>query len=579
MYIESVPNRNSPPAILLRESFREDGKVKKRTLTNLSMLPADVIEGIKVLLKGGTATPSVDEVFTIERSLPHGHVAAVLGCAKACGAAAWFKQAPPPLRATLMAMVVARILDPGSKLATRRMLSDTTANNSLGRILGVDDPGRDDLYDALDWLLAHQDAIERRLAKKHLSGGRLVLYDLTSTWLTGNCCELAAHGYSRDGKRGDMQIVFGLVCTAQGCPIAVEVFAGNTADPATVATQIEKLQTRFGITDLIWAGDRGMLTQKQIDTELRPKALRWISSLRAPAIAELALEQGPFQPSLFDERGFIELVSEQFPGERLVVCRNPLLAEDRARTRIELLNETEKDLATIQTATRRARNPLRGSDEIGIRVGKVIGKHKMAKHFDLHITDDSITWTRKQEQIDDEASRDGLYVVRTNVDAAKLSSADAVTAYKGLAVVERAFRSIKTVDLQVRPIFHWNADRVRAHVLLCMLAYYVEWHMRQLLKPMLFDDEDLARVHAERISPVTKAQRSERAKQKDRTQQNNHGVPVHSWRTLLKDLATLTYNITHTAANPNAKIIITTRPTQIQEKAFTLLGVNPACTQ
>ncbi len=579
MYIESVPNRNSPPAILLRESFREDGKVKKRTLTNLSMLPADVIEGIKVLLKGGTAIPSVDDVFTIDRSLPHGHVAAVLGCAKACGAPAWFDTAPKPLRATLMAMLAARILDPGSKLATRRMLSDTTANNSLGRMLGLDEPGRDDLYDALDWLLAHQDAIERRLAKKHLAGGSLVLVDLTSTWLTGNCCELAAHGYSRDGKRGDMQIVFGLVCTAQGCPIAVEVFAGNTADPATVATQIEKLQTRFGITELIWAGDRGMLTQKQIDTELRPRGLRWISSLRAPAIAELALEQGPFQPSLFDERGFIELVSEQFPGERLVVCRNPFLAEDRARARIELLDETEKNLAAIQTATRRARNPLRGSDEIGIRVGKVIGKHRMAKHFDLQITDDSITWNRKQEQIEDEASRDGLYVVRTNVDATRLSGADAVTAYKGLSVVERAFRSIKTVDLQVRPIFHWNADRVRAHVLLCMLAYYVEWHMRQLLKPMLFDDEDLALVHAARVSPVTKAQRSDRARQKDRTKQNDDGVPVHSFRTLLKDLATLTYNITHTAANPNARIIITTRPTPLQEKAFKLMGVNPACTQ
>ena len=579
MYIESVPNRNSPPAILLRESFREDGKIKKRTLTNLSMLPADVIEGIKVLLKGGTAIPSVDDVFTIDRSLPHGHVAAVLGCAKACGAATWFDAAPKPLGATLMAMLTARILDPGSKLATRRMLSDTTANNSLGRMLGVGEPGRDDLYDALDWLLEHQDMIERRLAKKHLAGGSLVLYDLTSTWLTGHCCELAAHGYSRDGKRGDMQIVFGLVCTAQGCPIAVEVFAGNTADPATVAKQIEKLQTRFGITELIWAGDRGMLTQKQIDTELRPRGLRWISSLRAPAIAELALEQGPFQPSLFDERGFIELVSEQFPGERLVVCRNPLLAEDRARTRNELLKETEKDLEAILSATQRVRNPLRGSDEIGIRVGKVIGKHKMAKHFDLHITDDSITWTRKQEQIEDEASRDGLYVVRTNVDAAKLSGADAVTAYKGLAVVERAFRSIKTVDLQVRPIFHWNADRVRAHVLLCMLAYYVEWHMRQLLKPMLFDDEDLALAHAARTSPVTKAQRSDSAKQKDRTKQNDDGVPVHSFRTLLKDLATLTYNITHTAANPNAKIIITTRPTQLQEKAFKLMGVNPACTQ
>lgn len=579
MYIESVPNRNSPPAVLLREAYRSEGKVKKRTLANLSALPAEVIEGLKVLLRGGAAISSGEEVLTIERSLPHGHVAAVLGSARACGAAAWFAAAPAELRPVLMAILVARVLDPASKLATHRMLCDATATHSLGRVLGVGDLKQDAIYAALDWLLAHQPAIERQLAKQHLAGASLVLYDLTSTWVTGNCCPLAAHGYSRDGKRGDKQIVFGLVCSAQGCPIAVEVFAGNTADSATVAAQVEKLRTRFGIEQVAWVGDRGMLTQKQIDTVMKPQGLSWITSLRAPQIAELAREQGPFQPSLFDERGFVECTSEQFPGERLIVCRNPLLAEERARKREELLCATERELETIRVATTRARQPLRGADAIGLRVGKVIGHYKMAKHFALEITDDGFGWRRKQDSIDDEAARDGLYVVRTNVAADALSGAQAVSAYKSLSVVERAFRSLKTVDLQVRPIFHWNADRVRAHVLLCMLAYYVEWHMRQQLKPMLFDDEELELLAKVRANPVAKAQRSASARRKDGAKHQDDGTPVHSFRTLLKDLATIAYNVTHTSLNPSAKIVITTRPTPLQEKAFQLLGINPACTQ
>jgi hypothetical protein len=355
MYIESVPNRNSPPAVLLRETYRDAGKVKKRTLANLSALPPEVIEGLKLLLRGGAAISSAEQVFAIERSLPHGHVAAVLGSARACMASAWFEAAPSDLRPVLMAMLVSRVLDPASKLATRRTLCDDTATNSLGRVLNVGGLERDAIYRALDWLLTQQPAIERQLARKPLAGASLVLYDLTSTWMTGSCCELAAHGYSRDGKRGDMQIAFGLVCTAQGCPVAMEVFAGNTADPATVASQIEKLQKRFGIEQVAWVGDRGMLTQKQIDTVLRPQGLHWITSLRAPHIAALAREQGPFQPSLFDERGFIELVSEQFPNERLIFCRNPLLAEERTRKRDELLCATERELEKIRLATTRAR--------------------------------------------------------------------------------------------------------------------------------------------------------------------------------------------------------------------------------
>jgi len=579
MYIESVPNRNSPPAVLLRESYREDGKVRKRTLANLSCLPDEIIEGLKVLLRGGVAVADAAEVFTIERSLPHGHVAAVLGSARGSGASTWFASAPKELQPVLMAMLVARLISPASKLATHRLLHDDTASSSLGRVLGVGQCSADDLYAALDWLHDAQPSIERRLAHQHLVGSTLVLYDLTSTWLTGRCCELAARGHSRDGKRDDPQIVFGLVCTAEGCPVAVEVFPGNTADPATVAAQVTKLRTRFGIEHIVWAGDRGMLTSARIEQVLKPQGMDWVSSLRAPQIVQLAAEHGPFQHSLFDERNLIELTSEHFPGERLVVCRNPLLAEERARKRGELLAATEVDLAKIAAATQRSRKPLRGEQAIALRVGRVIAHFHMAKHFELTITDTSLTWQRRQESIAQEAALDGLYVIRTSVSAEQLDAAATVAAYKSLSNVERAFRSMKTVDLHVRPVFHYNANRVRAHVFLCMLAYYVEWQMRARLKPMLFDDEFLDEASASRPSPVAKAVRSEHAKGKDARKLADDGLPLHSFRTLLQDLATLAYNITHTSLNPEAKIILTTRPTPLQTKAFELLGLNPACTQ
>ncbi|MBS0318182.1 MAG: IS1634 family transposase [Proteobacteria bacterium] len=579
MYIESVPNRGSPPAILLRESYREGGRVRKRTLANLSCLSAEVVEGLKVLLRGGVAVSSAAEAFTVERSLPHGHVAAVLGSARSAGAMAWFDAAPKHLRPVLLAMLVARVLSPASKLATHRLLHDDTANSSLGRVLGVGQCSADDLYAALDWLHEAQPMIERRLAHQHLVGSTLVLYDLTSTWLTGRCCELAARGHSRDGKRDDPQIVFGLICTGEGCPIAVEVFPGNTADPATVAAQVEKLRTRFGIEHIVWAGDRGMLTSARIEQVLKPQGMDWVSSLRSPQIAQLAAEHGPFQPSLFDERNLLELTSEHFPGERLVVCRNPLLAEERLRKRGELLAATEADLATIAAATQRARRPLRGEQAIALRVGRVIEHFHMAKHLELTITASSLTWQRRHEAIAQEAALDGLYVIRTSVPAEQLDAAAAVAAYKSLSHVERAFRSIKTVDLQVRPVFHYNTERVRAHVFLCMLAYYVEWHMRTRLKPMLFDDEFLEQASASRPSPVAKAVRSEHAKAKDASRLAEDGLPLHSFRTLLQDLGTLTYNVTHTHLNPEAKILITTRPTPLQAKAFKLLDLNPACTQ
>ena len=579
MYIETVPNRNSPPAVLLREGYREGGKIIKRTLANLSHWDAQLVEHFRLLLKGGVAVESPDAVMTIERSLPHGHVAAVLGSARGSGAATWFASAPKDLQPVLMAMLVARLISPASKLATHRLLHDDTANSSLGRVLGVGRCSADDLYAALDWLHDAQPSIERRLARQHLVGSTLVLYDLTSTWMTGRCCELAARGHSRDGKRDDPQIVFGLICTGEGCPITVEVFPGNTGDPATVAAQVAKLRERFGIEHIVWAGDRGMLTSARIEQVLKPQGMDWVSSLRAPQIVQLAAEHGPFQPSLFDERNLLELTSEHFPGERLVVCRNPLLTEERARKRGELLAATEADLAKIAAATQRARKPLRGEQAIALRVGRVIEHFHMAKHLELTITDTSLSWQRRHEAIAQEAALDGLYVIRTSVPAEQLDAAAAVAAYKSLSNVERAFRSIKTVDLHVRPVFHYNAQRVRAHVFLCMLAYYVEWHMRARLKPMLFDDEYLDEASASRASPVVKAVRSEHAKTKDARKTAEDGLPLHSFRTLLQDLATLAYNVTHTSLNPEAKIILTTRPTPLQTKAFGLLGLNPACTQ
>ena len=579
MYIETVPNRHSPPAVLLREGYREGGKIVKRTLANLSHWDAQLVEHFRLLLKGGVAVESVDALMTIERSLPHGHVAAVLGAARACGAEKWFASAPEELRAVLLAMLCARVLAPASKLATHRMLHEDTATSSLGRVLGVGQCQADDLYRALDWLHEAQPTLERALARKHLVGSTLVLYDLTSTWLTGHCCELAARGHSRDGKRDDPQIVFGLVCTASGAPIAVEVFAGNTGDPSTVATQVSKLKERFGIERMAWVGDRGMLTSARIEQVLRPQAQDWITSLRAPHIAQLAAEHGPFQPSLFDQRNLIELTSAQFPGERLVVCRNPLLAAERARKRGELLAATELELAKIAAATQRASRALRGEQAIALRVGRVINRFHMAKHFELSITDTALRWTRKSDAIAAETALDGLYVIRTSLSADQLDAAATVAAYKSLAHVERAFRCMKTIDLHVRPVFHYNAERVRAHVLLCMLAYYVEWHMRECLKPMLFDDEFIEQAQATRASPVNKALRSEHAQAKDATKRGDDGSPLHSFRTLLQDLATVAYNITSTSLNPDAKIFITTRPTPLQAKAFRLLGVNPVCSQ
>ena len=443
--------------------------------------------------------------------------------------------------------------------------------------------------------------LTKKLARKHLkskclpdfdkqdqNGGCLVLYDVSSSYVEGRCCDLARFGYNRDGKKGKMQIVYGLLCAADGCPVAVEVFEGNSqnaclvltsktrGDPKTLAVQIEKLKQRFSLDRVVLVGDRGMITDARIREELQPAGLDWITALRAPAIQALAAEDGPLQMSLFDERDMAEISAPDYPGERLIVCRNRELATERARKRQALLEATEKELVRIQMTVERKRNPLRGKDQIGLAVGAVVGKHKMAKHFDLAIEDASFTFHRKQAEIAAEAALDGLYVIRTSLPEAAIGAADAVSAYKSLSQVERAFRSLKSVDLDIRPIHHWLSDRVRAHVFLCMLSYYAEWHMRRALAPMLFDDEDKDNALASRASPVAKAPRSERAKAKDAGKRSADGEPVHSFHTLIADLGTLCLNEVAAAANPNDMLTMATRATPLQQKALDLLGVSPA---
>lgn len=482
MFIDSVKNRNSPPCILLRESYRQGGAVRKRTIANLTNWPKEIVTGLDILLRGGTAVADISEVFTIERGLPHGHVAAILGTIRAIGLDKAIASRRSPKRDAVLAMIAQRIIDPAPKLATARALNPDTTTNSLNQCLRLGDIDEDDLYEAMDWLLAQQGKIEKSLAAKHLVDGTLVLYDLTSTYFEGRTCPLAKHGYSRDGKPGKLQIEFGLLCSADGCPVAVEVFEGNVADPMTVSAQIEKLCDRFGLRRVVLVGDRGMLTEARIREDLRPAGMAWITALRAPAIKWL-VDQGDLQLSLFDERDLMEIESAEFPGERLIVCRNPTLAAERRRKREALLVKTEQALERIATATKRTKNRLRGAANIALSVGKVIDKSKMGKHFILEIDEDRFSYGRDEAKIAAEAALDGFYVIRTNVPTEELGPEETVTAYKSLSRVERAFRSMKTVDLKVRPIHHHLEDRVRAHVLLCMLAYYVEWHMRQRLAP------------------------------------------------------------------------------------------------
>jgi hypothetical protein len=547
MYVTVVPNRGSPPAILLRETYREDGKVKNRTLANLTRWKPEKIAALRAVLRDETLLPA-GAGFEILRSLPHGHIAAALGIARRLGldprakTAALMPPGAPRTRLLALALIVARLIDPAAKLATARGLDAATASHSLGTVLGLGAVAVNEPYEALDWLLAQQSTIEATLARRHLGEGTLVLYDVTSTYLEGRCCPLGRFGYSRDAKPNKLQIVFGVLCTPQGCPIAVEVFAGNTADPSTLKVQIDKLRQRFGLRRVVLVGDRGMITQARITEELQPAGLDWITALRAPDIQALAADDGPLQISLFDEHDLVEITSPDYPGERLIVCRNPALAAERARKRGELLEATEQALRAIQTRVCRKRRPLRGAAAIGEAGGAVLHRKKMAKHFTRTITDDDFTFARNDATIAAEAALDGVYVLRTPVAKGELDTEATVSSYKSLSTVERAFRSCKTIDLEVRPVYHWNEDRVRAHVFLCLLAYHLEWHMRQTLAPLLFDDHDRAAAQARRRSPVRKATVSPAAQRKAATKRTHDGQAVHSFRTLLTDLATMTRN-------------------------------------
>jgi hypothetical protein len=575
MYVASVPNRNSPPAILLRESYREAGKVKSRTVANISHLRPAQIEAIRGALSGAvspTGLPLPDS-FRVDRSRPHGHVAAVLGSLRKLQLDSIVDSQPSRQRDLVVAMIAARILHPASKLATARGLHSDTLNSSLGELLALESADETELYPAMDWLLARQEQIEKELAKRQLQDGAMVLYDLTSTYFEGRHCPLGKLGHSRDDKSGKLQIVFGLLTSASGCPVAVEVFAGNTADPNTVATQVNKLRLRFGLRKVVLVGDRGMITSARIRQDLPAShGIEWISALRATQIQKLA-RGGQLQMSLFDKTDLVEIAHPDFPGERLVACFNPLLAEERARKRPDLLAATEKQLEKIAAATKRPKRPLRGRQNIGLRAGKILNRYKMGKHFQLRIEEDSFHYERKAANIEREQSLDGICVIRTSVKAEDLSSRQAVASYKSLSGVERAFRSLKTVDLHVRPIHHRLPDRVRAHILLCMLAYYVEWHMRQSLAPMLFDDHDKPQAQAARTSIVAPARRSDAARRKAATRETDEGLKVHSFQTLLRDLATIVKNRIRPKDEKIPAFDMLTTPTRLQQQAFDLLGV------
>jgi hypothetical protein len=571
MYVARVPNRGSPPAVLLRESYREGGKVKNRTLANLSRWPEHKVDKLQRALKGLPPAVDLSEAFEITRSLPHGHVAAVLGTARRLGVEELVDARPSRTRDLVVAMLIAQVIGPGSKLAFARGLRTETATSSLGQVLGVSGCDEDDLYAAMDWALARKDTIESSLAERHLSEGTLVLYDVSSAAFEGRTCPLGAIGHPRDGVKGRLQIVYGLLCTTAGIPIAIEVFEGNTADPKTLAAQIAKLKDRFGLSRVCLVGDRGMLTEARIRDEVRPAQLDWISALRAPQIKALVAD-GALQLSLFDTQDLVEISSPDFPGERLVCCHNPVLAEQRARKRQDLLAATEKELTPIAAATRRATRPLRGKDTIALRVGKVINHYKMAKHFTLAITEDSFTFTRNTEAIAAEAALDGIYVVRTSLPKRTLTHGDVVLRYKGLEDVERFFRTLNT-ELDVRPIRHRLADRVRAHMFLRMLSYYISWHLKQALAPILFHDNDKPAAAAKRANPVAAAQRSDDALTKAARKRTTEGTPVHSFTSLLKDLATICANRIQPTDDMPA-FTMTTTPTPLQRRAFELLGVS-----
>jgi transposase len=585
MFIDIVPNRDSPPAVLLRESYRDaDGKTQKRTLANLSKLPPNAIEMLKVLLKGGTMMDARPQEVSIERSLPHGHVAAVLGMVRKLALDRLIRSKASDLASRrhcdlVLAMMVDRLITPRSKLGFVRAVDEETAATSLGEVLDLGKVKDNEPYEALDWLLEQQTRIENGLARRHLKDGMLVLYDVSSSYFEGRHCPLAQYGHSRDHRGDRLQIVYGLLCTREGIAIAIEVFEGNTADPTTLKSQVDKLKARFGIERMVIVGDRGMITSARIRDDLTASSLDWISCLRAPQIQALARDHGPLQLSLFDDRDLAEISSPDFPGERLIVCRNRELAIERARKREALLKATERALARIQAQVRRKGSPLRSAAEIGLAVGEVVNAKKMAKHFALDIRDGHLSWSRKVDQIAAEAKLDGIYVIRTSVPVEDLDTANAVQAYKDLSRVERAFRSMKTIDLEIRPIRHWNANRVRAHVFLCMIAYHVEYHLRQAWAPLLFHDTDIHLAREQRTSPVVKTEPSPSVQAKKAIKRNANGDPVHSFTGLIDHLGSMTRN---TMRMPQAKkhpFTLLSKSTPLQDEAFRLLGIDPTRVQ
>jgi hypothetical protein len=573
MYVVKVPNRGSPPAILLRESYREAGKVKNRTLANLSAWPEAKVEALSRVLKGQPPPAAgLDGAFEITRSLPHGHVAAVLGTARQLGLEELIDPVPSRRRDLVVAMAVAQVIAPDSKLAIARGLRGQTAASSLGEILGLGSCDEDDLYAAMDYLHGRQDEIQDALAARHLAGGTLVLYDVSSAAFEGRTCPLGAIGHPKDGVRGRLQIVYGLLTSPEGIPVAIEVFAGNTGDPKTVAAQVDRVKDRFGITKVVLAGDRGMLTAARLREDVRPAGLDWITALRAPQVKAL-VRDGDLQLTLFDVQDLAEITSPDFPGERLVACKNPYLEAERARKRESLLAATEADLEKIAAACTRTRRPLRGQDTIAVRADRVLSRRKVAKHFTIDIGDDHLSYARNQDSIAAEAALDGICVLRTSVAASDLDSPEVVSSYKALAQVERAFRAFNT-DLDIRPIRHRTGDRVRAHVFLRMISYYISWHLQARLAPLLFTDDDKPAASAARPSPVAPAARSPRALAKAATKQTPAAQPVHSFATLLADLGTICLNTIAPAdpALPGFRLVTT--PTALQRQAFELLGVS-----
>jgi transposase len=572
MYVAKVPNRGSPPAILLRESYREGGKVRNRTLANLSHWPEGKVDALARVLKGLPPAAALEGAFEIARSLPHGHVAAALGTLRDLGVEELISPTPSRWGDLAVAMVVAQVIEPSSKLALSRGLRSETATSSLGEVLLLTRADEDDLYAAMDEVGVRQAAIEDALAARHLTNATLVLYDVSSAAFEGRTCPLGALGHAKDGVHGRLQIVYGLLATPQGVPVAIEVFKGNTGDPATVASQVKKLKQRFAISHVCVVGDRGMLTKARLVEDVAPAELDWITALRAPAIAAL-VETGAIQLSLFDETDLVEIAHPDYPGERLVACKNPLLAQERARKREALLASTEAELEAIAVACRRQRRPLRGQDKIALRVGKVINHYKVGKHFILDIADGSFSFRRDEDKIAAEAALDGIYVIRTSLAPDALDAGDVVASYKALAQVERVFRGFNT-DLDIRPIRHRTAERVRAHVFLRMLSYYVSWHMTERLAPMLFKDDDRASAQAARTSPVAPAQRSDRALAKIHTKRTDQGKPAHSFASLLADLATICVNRVQPTDHDLAAFTVITTPTPLQRQALELLGVS-----